>query len=108
MKNNQLTELIKEMKTLAINQKSKFWKRIATELEKPTRKRRVVNVESINKAIRKGEIAVVPGKVIGTAKTENEIAALQFSDRVVQNNKTIMLEDLMKKCPKGQKCRILG
>ncbi|MBW3018206.1 50S ribosomal protein L18e [Candidatus Woesearchaeota archaeon] len=108
MKTNQLTELIKEMKTLAINQKSKFWKRIATELEKPTRKRRVVNVESINKAIRKGEIAVVPGKVIGTAKTENEIAALQFSDRVVQNNKTIMLEDLMKKCPKGQKCRILG
>ncbi|MBW2986983.1 50S ribosomal protein L18e [Candidatus Woesearchaeota archaeon] len=108
MKNKQLAELIKQIKTLAIKEKSKFWKRIATDLEKPTRIRRVVNVETINKTIRKGEIAVVPGKVIGTAKTENEIAALGFSDRVASNNKTLMLDELMKKCPKGQKCRIFG
>ena len=108
MKNKELTNLIKEIKTLAIKQKSKFWKRIATELEKPRKNMRVVNVARLQKNVRKGEIAVIPGKVVGVGKYDGDIAAYQFSETVKKNNKIMDLVELMKKCPNGQKCRIIG
>lgn len=108
MKNKELTELIKKIKTLAIKQDSKFWKRIGSELERPRKNMRVVDVGKLSNFVRKGEIAVVPGKVIGTDKYDGEIAAYQFSERVKKNNKTMDLAELMKRCPKGQKCRIIG
>ncbi|MBW3010696.1 hypothetical protein KY335_05805 [Candidatus Woesearchaeota archaeon] len=108
MKNKELTNMIQEIKTLAIKQESKFWKRIATELEKPRKNMRVVNVGKLKNVVRKGEIAVIPGKVIGTGKYEGDIAAYQFSETVLKNNKTMFLDELMKKCPKGQKCRIIA
>ncbi|MCK4669579.1 MAG: 50S ribosomal protein L18e [Nanoarchaeota archaeon] len=108
MKNKELTNMIREIKTLAINQKSKFWKRVATELEKPRKNMRVVNVGKLKRVVRKGEIAVIPGKVVGSGKYDGDIAAYQFSETVKNNNKTMDLDELMKKCPKGQKCRIIG
>jgi len=108
MKNEQLQLLIKEMKTKAIQEKLPFWKRIATDLEGSTKNMKVVNVEKIDRVVREGEIAVVPGKVIGDAKSNREIVAYKFSQTVKKNNKTLNFMDLMKKNPKAHKCRIVG
>ena len=53
--NYQLTNLIEELKTKSIEEKSGFWKRIATDLEKPSRQRRVVNLSRINKFSKENE-----------------------------------------------------
>ena len=45
--NEKLIKMIREMKTLSNSQKAPIWKRIAFELEKPTRSRVSVNLSKI-------------------------------------------------------------
>jgi large subunit ribosomal protein L18e len=107
MKNEQLTKTISEMKKLSIDQKVGFWKKIASELEKPARHMRTVNVEKIDRTVKEGETAVVPGKVLGPGKTKIKIACLNCSESVKKENSIITLNELMKKEPKGKNCRII-
>jgi large subunit ribosomal protein L18e len=107
MKNEQLTQLISEMKKLAIEKKVDFWKKIASELEKSTRRKRVVDVGSISNHLNEGETAVVPGKVLGHGKIKSEIVCYNASESVKKNNKVMNFHDLMKKNPKAEKCRII-
>jgi large subunit ribosomal protein L18e len=107
MKNQQLTQLIGEMKKLAIEQKVGFWKKIASELEKPARRRRDVSVEKIGRMVNENETAVVPGKVLGKEKIKNPIVCYSASESVKKNNKIISFRDLMKKDPKARNCRII-
>ena len=44
VKNNQVMELICDLKRLSIESKAKLWKTIAVELERSTRQKREVNV----------------------------------------------------------------
>ena len=108
MRNTQLESLIQNLKTLSIKEKVKIWKRVAEDLEKPRRIRRAIDVSKIPKVVQKGETAVVPGKVLGTEKVDVPIAAYSCSETVRKNNKIISLQDLIKKNPKGSKCRIVG
>ncbi len=107
-KNPELGALIVQLKTLALKEKVPLWKRLATDLEGPRKNRRVVNTETIAQTIRKGETAVVPGKVVGETKVENTIATYQRSATVAKNNKVLSLQQLMQSNPKGKLCRIFG
>ena len=108
MKNELLTQLVSDLKTLSIKENVKIWKNVAENLEKPTRQKREVDVTKIAKNLKKGEIAVIPGKVLGKGKVEGEIAAYQFSETARTGNKTLTIRELMKKNPKGNKCRVMG
>ena len=113
--NTQLGNLIKELKKNAIEQNIKLWKRIAFDLEKPTRKRRVVNLARIDRYTREGEIIVVPGKVLASGFLNHKltIAAQSFSRQAIEKIKKIdadylSIEELLKKNPKGKKVKIIG
>ena len=107
MKHEQLTKLVSEMRKLSIEKKVDFWKKIASELEKPRRHMREVNIAKISKVAKKGETAVVPGKVLGSGKADVEIAAFMASASAKKDNKIITLNELMKKNPAGKACRII-
>lgn len=109
--NLQLKMLIRELKTLSKKEKVNIWKRVAKDLEKPTRSRRKVNIERINRTTKPNETIVVPGKVLGTGELKHKVtvAAYQFSDAAkskIKDNLTI--QELIKKNPKGKKVRIIG
>jgi len=109
--NENLANLIKEIKEHAAKEKSGFWKRIAKELENSTRRRRTVNVAKINQYSKKGELIVVPGKVLGVGELDHEVsvAAFQFSESALIKIKDKMsIKELLKKNPKGKDARILG
>jgi len=116
MKSNiQLQGLIDELKKQSSQQKVPLWKRIASDLEKPTRQRRIVNLSKINKFTKKDEAVIIPGKVLGTGELDHQvtIAAFNFSkqavDKIRKSNSTIYsIYDFMKKNPQGKKTRILG
>ncbi len=108
MKNQILGQLIKDLKTQSIQNNVKIWKKIATELERGTRRRRAVTLAHIQQHTQKGEIAVVPGKVLGKEKIDVPIAAFQWSKGAAEQNTIQSLHTLMKSNPKGQKCRIIG
>ena len=108
---------LRTLKELIVNlQKTKLpiWKRVASDLEKPTRTRREVNLYTINKTIRDGETAVVPGKVlaIGEFNKKTTVAAFRFSaeakEKINKTGKAISIAELVKQNPKGSKVRIIG
>ncbi len=113
--NQHFISLIKDLRTKAISEKVNLWKRLADDLSRSTRNRRIVNLIRITKHVKPGEIAVVPGKVLGMGELDQklDIAAYQFSDSAIEKIKQaggniLTLQELMEKNPKGNKVRIIG
>lgn len=110
-----LLRLILELKKRSSEQNANIWKRVANDLEKPTRQRRVVNLSSISRHTRENEIIVVPGKVLGAGDLQHKltISAFQFSSGAKEKiekagAKIITLIDLSKENPSGKGIRIIG
>jgi large subunit ribosomal protein L18e len=113
-KNERLKSLIGELKKQSIEQKSNIWKRIALELERPTRNHRVVNLSKIEKYCNDNDVIIIPGKLLsgGELTKKVTIAAYAFSKNTTSklNGKAtvISIEDAMKKYPKGGNLKIIG
>jgi large subunit ribosomal protein L18e len=114
MKNQHTQALIQTLKKTSIEQKAPLWKRIAEDLEKPSRQRRIVNVFKIDAAADDGDVVIVPGKVLGEGILTKKVtvAALAFSDearsKISQSGKTMSISELIKSNPKASKVKILG
>ena len=113
--NVQLIGLIQMLRKLSSEQKVAIWKRIAYDLEMPSRNRRVINVYSLSKSTKDNETVIVPGKVLGTGMIDHKVtvAAFEFSEgarkKIISAKGTcMMISDMMQKNPKGQNLRIMG
>ena len=112
--NTQLESLTRSLKRQSIEQGCRLWKRIACDLEKSSRNRRMINIYKLDAHAREGDIIIVPGKVCGDGElTKNvTVAAYQFSEsarkKIEQKGTIVTIPELMKQNPKGQKVRILG
>lgn len=110
-----LKKLIEELKIKSVNDKNTFWSRVAYELERPTRSRRVVNIHRINKYSKPNEMVLVPGKVLGNGELNHavNVIALSFSKSALeligsQKGKCLTIQELVKQNPKVSEIRILG
>jgi large subunit ribosomal protein L18e len=114
IKHNQLMELIGSLKKLSIEREVNLWKRIASDLEKPTRIRREVNLYKLDRYCKENETVIVPGKVLGMGELNKKIhvAAFSFSqsayDKINQKGTAFSIPELMKRNPSGKGVRILG
>ena len=112
--NPLLQDLINELKKKSIEHEVQIWKRIAIDLEKPTRQRRIVNLHKINKYTQEKDIVIVPGKVLAGGELDHNvvIAAFGFSNAALEKinkiGKAISINDLIKENPKGKGIRIIG
>jgi large subunit ribosomal protein L18e len=113
--NPLLTDLILELKKRSSGQNTNIWKRVALDLEKPSRKRRVVNLSRINRYTKENELIVVPGKVLGAGSLNHKltIAAYQFSDSAKEKiakvgGNIVSLLELSKEKPDSKRIRIIG
>ena len=112
--NPQLRDLIHELKKKSIEHNVKIWKRIALDLERPSRMRRIVNLYKINKNTKKDEIIVVPGKVLAVGELDHAVtvAAFNFSNSALNKinrvGKAVSMRELIKEDPKGKRIRIIG
>ncbi len=110
-----LKELIQGLKKKSKEQNTKLWKRIALDIERPTRKRRIVNLSRINRHAKENETIIVPGKVLGSGTLDHKltISAFQFSEsaknKIMENGSRIIpLDELSNENPKGKRIRIIG
>ncbi len=112
--NPLLMDLIEELRKKSIEHGVNIWKRIANDLEKPTRKRRIVNLYKINKYTKENETIIIPGKVLAVGDLDHAvtIAAFNFSgaaiDKINKVGKAISINELIKESPKGKRIRIIG
>ena len=89
--------------------------RLANDLEKPSRQRRVVNLSRINRYTKDGETVVVPGKVLAAGELDHAvtIAAWRFSQQALDKiqkskSKAMQISELIKGEVKGKRIRVLG
>ncbi|MEK6868914.1 MAG: 50S ribosomal protein L18e [Nanoarchaeota archaeon] len=113
--NPLLRDLIGELKKRSNEQEANLWKRIALDLEKPTRQRRAVNLSRINRHTKENEVVVVPGKVLGSGNLNHKltISAYQFSEQAKDKLRKagaemVSLLELSKEKPNGKGIRIIG
>ena len=112
--NENLQSLIIELKKKAIETDAPLFKRLAVELERPTRMRRIVNLGKINRFTEKDDFVVVPGKVLGSGSLDHSvtIAAFKFSESSFgkikdSKSKMMQIDELLKGEVKGKKIRIM-
>ncbi len=113
--NPVLLRLIMELKKRSNEQNAQIWKRVANDLEKPTRQRRVVNLSSISRYTKENEVIVVPGKILGAGTLAHKltISAFQFSNGAKEKiekagAKVVPLLELSRENPSGKGIRIIG
>ncbi len=113
--NPLLQNLIGELKKRSSEQTVNLWKKVAIDLEKSTRQRRIVNLSKINRHTKENDVIVVPGKVLGSGMLNHKltISAYQFSEQAKDKiekvgAKIVPLLELSKEKPDGKKLRIIG
>ncbi len=110
-----LLATIQKLHKLGNQHDAPIWKRIASDLEKPTRKRTAVNVYKIAQHTKDSEAVIIPGKVLGTGELQHRVVvgAWNFSEGAREKitkakGQCLSIEELMEKNPKGQNIRILA
>ncbi len=95
--------------------KARIWKRLASDLKRPRRIWRRVNLERINKYTKEGDVVVVPGKVLGIGFLDHKIKiwAFSFSEAALRKLKEAKAEildikKLMKENPRGSGVKLIG
>lgn len=113
--NPVLKELIQSLRKESTTSKAPLWDRVADDLEKPTRRRRVVNISCISRNTKPNETVVVPGKVLGSGALAHSVvvAALSFSDGARElieqaKGKAVTIEQLLKQKPKAKDLKLIG
>lgn len=113
--NNELKTLISELRKVSSTNEVAIWKRVAADLSKPTRQRRIVNLTRINKYSKDNDVIVVPGKVLSVGDIDHkvEIAAYQFSEAAkskIESAKgtVVTIPEMLKSNPKGKGIKIIG
>lgn len=103
------------LRKLISKMKGKFWKRIASDLNKPRRIRRAVNLSRINRYSKDGETIIVPGKILSSGVLEHKInlcawAVSKTAEEKIKKSgsKIIKIENLLKENPKGKGVKIIG
>ncbi len=92
-----------------------IWRDISKRVAKSRKNLSEVNVEKINKVTKKGEVIVVPGKVLGNGQIDHgiTIGAIWFShsakEKIEKSGGVCMtIEELVEKYPDGKNVRIVG
>ncbi len=113
--NPELQGLIAELRKRGIEQGAFLWQRVASDLERSTRQRRVVNLSRISRFSEENDVVVIPGKVLGAGSLGHKVtvSAFQFSsgakEKIEQAGGVVIpLLDLSKSAPKGKAIKIIG
>ncbi|MCJ7631759.1 50S ribosomal protein L18e [Candidatus Bathyarchaeota archaeon] len=112
--NPQLLVAIRGFRKASKKYDAEIWAALAKKLAYPKHRRATVNLSHISRILKEGEIAAVPGKVLGAGNLKGRsVAAFCFSEvarKKIENagGECLSLEALMQKNPRGSGVRIIG
>lgn len=117
MKKTNLTlrELVEVLHLYARRFNANIWASVAEELEKPSRRLRVVNVSKINRYTEPNDYVIVPGKVLGAGELDHPVTVAAFSfsktaiDKITRaGGRVISIFKLLEERPTGSNVKIIG
>ena len=107
--------LLTELRNAAYSKNVGLWERVADDLERPSRHRRVVNLSRLARNTKANDIVVIPGKLLGSGELNHSltVAAWKFSDGAKEKVKlakgtALDLSDFLKNNPDVKKVKIIG
>jgi len=113
--NPELRKVVSQLKRISRKNNVRIWETVASLLSKPKRSRVAVNVGQIERHVSRGEIIVIPGRVLGSGAIESKVtvAAYKFTsqarDKIEKaGGKCLSLLTLAEKYPKGSGVRIIS
>ncbi|MDP7181715.1 MAG: 50S ribosomal protein L18e [Candidatus Woesearchaeota archaeon] len=105
----------REMLIQNLKKKGNFWRSVASDLERSTRRQRAVNVSRINRHTKENDVIVVSGKVLGAGDLKHPITvgAYNFSTQAKTTieqakGKCVTLQELSEKYPDGKEVKVIG
>lgn len=113
-KNNVLQSLVESLVSQSEEEQAPVWDAVAKHLSKPTRLRTEKNITDLDKQGTEEEILLVPGKVLGSGRTQKSltVVAYKFSktarEQLEKNGETMTIQEALKKYPKGKNMRLLA
>jgi len=109
-----LRKTIRMARTVARRYNAPVWRYVAELLERSARRRVVVNLSKIDRYVAQGEVAVVPGKVLGAGNLSRPVTVVAFSFSRGALNKikavggrAITILDYLNQNPKGSRIRVI-
>jgi len=112
--NPELVNVVNLLKKQSKENDVGIWRDVAERLSKPRRNSVAVNVSRLNRYTHRSETVMVPGKVLGTGQIGHSltVGAFPFQRKPERNRgckgQVSVLDDLVKKNPKGSKIKIIG
>ena len=105
---------IRALKSAANRNNAPIWRYVAELIDKPRRLRVEVNLSKINRYTQRGDVVVVPGKVLGAGNIDHPVtvAALGFSRQAVEKiratgGKVVHILQLIEENPRGSRVKII-
>ncbi|MBI5159464.1 50S ribosomal protein L18e [Candidatus Micrarchaeota archaeon] len=112
--NQVVKKIARELEKASSKNDVAIWRSVSERICKPARLSVGVNVGKINDLTKKGEVVLVPGKVLGTGVLDHavSVAALKFSESAKgkiasAGGKCLGLLELVNSNPKGSGVRVL-
>jgi large subunit ribosomal protein L18e len=112
--NPALIQLIRFLKKHSNQKEAKIWREVAKHLAKTRQQRAAVNLSRINRYTQKGDMVVVPGKILGSGAIDHTVtvAALTASEKAKEKlaaakAKYVSIPELVEKNPKGSNVKII-
>lgn len=112
--NPQLLETIRMLRKASRTYEAEIWYTLAAELSRSKCHRAAVNLSRISRSLKEGEIAAVPGKVLGSGRPGKiSVAAFNFSEvarRKIEEEggECLSLKVLVERSPRGSGVRVIG
>ncbi len=95
--------------------KAPIWRALEAELSRPRRNRREVNIGSLADMTSRGQVIVVPGKILGSGDIGHKltVCTITISESAARKitscgGKVVSLAELAKRYPDGKGVRIIG
>ncbi len=113
--NQQLQQLIVQLQTKSSQENVGLWRKVASDLEKSSRRKSIVNLLNLQKNTQENDIVVVPGKVLGDGEVSHKLTVAAFmisksAEEKLQKagSKLITIQELMAMNLKGKNVRVLA
>ncbi|MFX1319013.1 MAG: 50S ribosomal protein L18e [Promethearchaeota archaeon] len=108
-------QLIIKLKRQSRNPGGRIWRDLYEDLQTPRRNRVTKNVGDLQQHHTRGQVMVVPGKVLGDGVIEAKlnVAAVDFSEQArakIEGNggKCLTIEEFMEQNPTGKNAQIIS
>ena len=115
MPNREMVVMSSALKRASRENDAPIWSRLSREALKPSKTRRVTNLNKIEDLTRSGDVVFFAGKVLGTGIIAHDIILSSFSisrtaaAKVIAAGGTVLgYDEMVKKHPTGKGVTLLG